>query len=59
MKMLLGTTAMWKTSVFMVVVLFALLYGIITTSGASKTYWESVGPCWDRMLNPNKYSEQE
>lgn len=25
----------------------------------SKDYWESVGPQWDRMLNPNKYSEQE
>lgn len=25
----------------------------------SKDYWKSVGPSWDQMLNPNKYTEQD
>jgi hypothetical protein len=50
---------MWKTSVFLVVVLFAFLYALFTITPASKHYWESVGPNWDMMLNPNKYKEQQ
>ena len=57
MKMHHGTIAMWKTSVFLVVVLFAFLYALFTITPASKNYWESVGPNWDLMLNPNKYKE--
>ena len=26
---------------------------------SSEEYWESIGPKWDRMLNPNKYSDKE
>jgi len=26
---------------------------------SSEEYWESIGPAWDRMLNPNKYSKEE
>jgi hypothetical protein len=25
----------------------------------NKAYWEGVGPAWDQMLNPNKYSNEE
>ena len=32
---------------------------LVVYTPSSKTYWEGVGPSWDRMLNPNKYSEQE
>jgi len=32
---------------------------LVVYDGPSRTYWEGVGPSWDRMLNPNKYSEQE
>jgi hypothetical protein len=59
MKTHRGIIAMWKTSVFLVVVLFAFLYALFTITPASKHYWESVGPNWDMMLNPNKYKEQQ
>ena len=32
---------------------------LVVYDSPSRTYWEDVGPSWDRMLNPNKYSEQE
>ena len=50
---------MWKINILMVVLLFAFLYGLFTITPASKIYWEDVGPSWDRMLNPNKYKEQQ
>ena len=59
MKMHRGTIAMWKINVFMVLLLFAFLFELFTITPQSKNYWESVGPSWDRMLNPDKYSEQE
>lgn len=59
MKTHRGITAMWKTSIFLVVVLFAFLFALFTITPQSKVYWQNVGPSWDRMLNPNKYSEQE
>ena len=59
MKTHRGIIAMWKTSIFLVVVLFAFLYALFTITPASKRYWESVGPNWDMMLNPNKYKEQQ
>ena len=31
---------------------------MVIYSQNSKNYWESIGPSWDRMLNPNKYTEQ-
>ena len=59
MKMHRGIIAMWKINIFMVVILFAFLFAMFTITPASKHYWESVGPNWDRMLNPNKYKEQQ
>ena len=32
---------------------------LVVYDSPSKTYWENVGPSWDRLLNPNKYSEEE
>jgi hypothetical protein len=32
---------------------------MVVYSPSSKQYWENVGPSWDRMLNPNKYSNKE
>jgi len=32
---------------------------LVVYDGPSRNYWESVGPSWDRMLNPNKYSDEE
>ena len=52
-----GIIAMWKISVFMVLVLVAFLFAMFTITPASQRYWESVGPNWDMMLNPNKYQE--
>ena len=48
MKMLYLLTALTAIGLFLVVY-----------DSPSKTYWESVGPSWDRMLNPNKYSKEE
>jgi len=52
-----GIIAMWKTSIIMVTFLFLMLYGIFAYSGASQLYWENVGPTWDRLLNPCKYTD--
>jgi len=52
-----GTIAMWKTSIILVIGLGFLLYTIVSYSGTSKDYWESVGPSWDKMLNPCNYTE--
>ena len=59
MKTHRGIIAMWKINVFMVLVLVAFLYAMFTTTPASQRYWESIGPIWDRLLNPNKYSNEE
>lgn len=32
---------------------------LVVYPSPSKHYWENVGPSWDRMLNPNKYSNEE
>ena len=32
---------------------------LVVYDGSSRDYWENVGPSWDRMLNPNKYSDEE
>ena len=47
MKMLYLVTALTAIGLFLVVY------------DPSKEYWENVGPSWDRMLNPNKYSKEE
>ena len=57
MKMDHGTIAMWKNSLILITFVFLMVYGIFAFSDASKTYWESVGPDWDRMLNPCNYTE--
>ena len=48
---------MWKLSLLT----FLLFVGftVVVLSNPSKTYWENVGPAWDKMLNPNKYSNEE
>ena len=30
---------------------------MVVYSHSSKQYWESIGPSWDQLLNPNKYSK--
>jgi hypothetical protein len=57
MKMHRGIIVMWKINILMVVILFAFLFAMFTITPASQRYWESVGPNWDMMLNPNKYKE--
>jgi hypothetical protein len=48
---------MWKLALIMVAGLFCMLW--LMLAPVSKTYWEGVGPAWDLMLNPNKYSKEE
>ena len=48
MKMLMLVTLLTLVGLFLVVY-----------PSPSRTYWEGVGPSWDRMLNPNKYSVEE
>ena len=57
MKTHLGTIEMIKFSLAMVAMLFVMIYLILQP--ISNDYWENVGPSWDRMLNPNKYSNKE
>jgi len=47
-----------KWLVFLTILTF-VGFALVVYDGPSRTYWESVGPSWDRMLNPNKYSDEE
>ena len=47
-----------KALIFLTVLTFVGL-ALVVYSPRSEAYWENVGPSWDRMLNPNKYSEEE
>ena len=55
MKTHRGTIEMIKFSLAMVAMLFVMFYLILQP--VSKDYWENVGPSWDQLLNPNKYSK--
>ena len=48
MKMLILATVLTFVGLFLVVY-----------DSPSKQYWENVGPSWDKMLNPDKYSNEE
>lgn len=59
-KMHRGTIAMWKINILAVLLLFGFLAVVIKpVFEKNKAYWESIGPAWDQMLNPNKYSNEE
>ena len=47
-----------RVLIILAVIAFIGLYLVITPS-PNKDYWEAVGPSWDRMLNPDKYSNEE
>jgi hypothetical protein len=57
MKTHRGITEMIKFSLAMVAMLFVMLYLILQP--VSKDYWQNVGPQFDQLLNPNKYSNKE
>jgi hypothetical protein len=46
---------MLKISLILVAGFVCLLF--FTNVQASKDYWESVGPTWNRMLNPDTYDD--
>ena len=58
MKTHRGITEM-KINVFIVLLMVAMFYLALTVESPSRQYWESVGPKWDKMFNPNKYAAQE
>ena len=58
MKMHHGITVMLKNSLIVLFLIFIIVRVTVYFDSDSRTYWESVGPAWDRMLNPNKYEEQ-
>lgn len=41
----------------MVAMLFVMIYLILQP--ISNDYWQNVGPQFDQLLNPNKYSNKE
>ena len=47
-----------KRLILLTAITFIGLYLVMNPS-PNKDYWESVGPSWDRMLNPDKYSNKE
>jgi len=47
-----------RVLIILTVITFIGLYLVITPS-PSKNYWENIGPSWDKMLNPDKYSNKE
>ena len=55
MRTHLGITVMLKGSIIMVVLVTVFVYIVVHFDQENETYWETVGPRWDRMLNPCKY----
>jgi len=55
MRTHLGIIVMLKGSIIALTAIGFLVYGILTYANESTVYWESVGPRWDRMLNPSHY----
>jgi hypothetical protein len=47
---------MWKTSLAILLIILGVTWW--RYGEQSQTYWQNVGPSWDKMLNPNKYTEQ-
>jgi hypothetical protein len=51
---------MWKLNILAVLLLFGFLAVVLQPAfEKNKAYWEGVGPAWDLMLNPDKYSNEE
>lgn len=57
MRQRLGTTVMVKVSLILLAGFICLFY--FANVQASRTYWENIGPQWDRMLNPINYEMRE
>ena len=55
MKTDLGTTEMLRTSVVLVLVFLA--FGGLMVWNPGRSYWEEVGPRWDKMFNPVNYND--
>jgi hypothetical protein len=41
-----------------ILALSVFLYSMISTHQERKEYWENVGPNTDKILNPNKYTDE-
>ncbi len=55
--MVRGITAMLKNSLAVLFIIFLVVCIVMYYKPSSEEYWQSIGPSWDKMLNPNKYSE--
>ena len=42
-----------KTSIILIIIITGIL--ALAWLDLSRAYWESIGPQWDRMLNPINY----
>ena len=58
MKMHHGIIVMLRSSLILLVLVFILVRIAVYYNSESETYWENIGPSWDKMFNPNKYEEQ-
>ena len=49
---------MWKSSLTAILILsFFILWFVM--SPKSSSYWQNIGPSWDKMLNPEKYRTEK
>ena len=58
MKQHRGIIAMWKTKITIFVLAMAFAVGVYAVNEDSQRYWQNVGPSWDKLLNPDKYTKQ-
>ena len=49
---------MWKSSLVSILILLCFVLWFIM-SPKSESYWQNVGPSWDKMLNPEKYRSEK
>ncbi len=53
-----GITVMLKNSLILIVLVAIVISVTLIYKTEGNGYWESIGPSWDRMFNPNKYEQQ-
>jgi len=49
---------MWKTKITIFVLAMAFAVSVYAVNEDSQRYWQNVGPSWDKLLNPDKYTKQ-
>ena len=56
MKTVHGTTEM-QSKVALILIVIMIVFASLCYFNPGKSYWESIGPKWDKMFNPVNYNK--